>query len=98
MSGALQDWYVMASVRQQRFPNHARTPSLGDLSSREREVLIGIVRGLTNKDIGVQLGISHRTVETHRSHLMRKLNVKTMAGLLTVALPLRKQLENPAGN
>ena len=56
-------------------------PSLDVLTAREREVLDGIARGLTNKEIAGELGISHRTVETHRESLMRKLGIRTVAGL-----------------
>lgn len=45
------------------------------------------MRGCTNKQIGVELGISHRTVEIHRARLMRKLHVTTLADLLAVARP-----------
>jgi two-component system response regulator FixJ len=64
---------------------HRRATS-GSLSTREREVLAGVVAGKTNKEIGVALGISHRTVEIHRARLMRKLRVKTLADLLIVAV------------
>ena len=56
------------------------------LSPREREVLTGIAQGLTNKQIAAMLGISHRTVETHRESLMVKLGVRTVAGLTKLAL------------
>ena len=59
---------------------------LGVLSGREREVLAGIARGRTNKEIAAELGISHRTVETHRESLMRKLDIRTVAGLTKLAL------------
>jgi DNA-binding NarL/FixJ family response regulator len=49
-------------------------------------VLIGVARGQTNKEIAQELGISHRTVESHRESLMRKLDVYTVAGLTKVAL------------
>lgn len=58
----------------------------GMLSARERDVLAGVVAGKTNKEIGLALGISHRTVEIHRARLMRKLKVKTLADLLVVAV------------
>jgi DNA-binding NarL/FixJ family response regulator len=60
--------------------------ALGQLSGRERQVLIGVAQGYTNREIALQLGISHRTVETHRESLMRKLNVRTVAGLTRLAL------------
>jgi DNA-binding NarL/FixJ family response regulator len=59
---------------------------LDQLTSREREVLLGIVRGRTNKQIAADLGISHRTVETHRESLMRKLEIHTVAGLTRFAI------------
>ena len=64
----------------------SRAGQLGVLSGREREVLQGIARGLTNKEIAGELGISHRTVETHRESLMRKLRIHTVAGLTKFAL------------
>lgn len=60
--------------------------SLDLLTGREREVLAGITRGLTNKEIAGELGISHRTVETHRESLMKKLGIRTVAGLTRFAL------------
>ena len=56
------------------------------LSPREREVLTGIAQGLTNKQMASALGISHRTVETHRESLMVKLGIRTVAGLTKLAL------------
>jgi DNA-binding NarL/FixJ family response regulator len=60
--------------------------TLDQLTGREREVLLGVVRGRTNKEIAVELGISHRTVETHRESLMRKLRIRTVAELTRFAL------------
>jgi DNA-binding NarL/FixJ family response regulator len=65
-----------------------RTSELGTLTQREREVLEGIARGQTNKEIATELGISHRTVETHRESLMRKFRIRTVAGLTRFALEL----------
>jgi DNA-binding NarL/FixJ family response regulator len=59
---------------------------LAQLSGREREVLEGVARGKTNKEIAAELGISHRTVETHRESLMRKLRLRTVADLTRFAL------------
>jgi DNA-binding NarL/FixJ family response regulator len=60
--------------------------ALDQLTAREREVLLGVARGRTNKEIAAALGISHRTVETHRESLMRKLGIRTVAGLTRLAL------------
>jgi len=63
-----------------------RGQALVALTGRERDVLLGIVRGETNKEIAARFGISHRTVETHRESLMRKLRIRTVAGLTRFAL------------
>jgi DNA-binding NarL/FixJ family response regulator len=61
-------------------------PALEQLTAREREVLEGIARGRTNKEIAAELGISYRTVETHRESLMKKLQIRTVAELTRFAL------------
>jgi DNA-binding NarL/FixJ family response regulator len=60
--------------------------AVASLTSRERQVLVGVAGGRTNKEIAQELGISHRTVESHRESLMRKLDVYTVAGLTKIAL------------
>jgi DNA-binding NarL/FixJ family response regulator len=60
--------------------------SLDQLTGREREVLVGVARGKTNKEIAADLGISHRTVESHRESMMRKLQIRTVAELTRFAL------------
>jgi two-component system nitrate/nitrite response regulator NarL len=56
------------------------------LSDREREVLAGVAEGLGNKDIARRLGVGVRTVQTHREHIMRKLDIHTVAGLTRFAV------------
>lgn len=56
------------------------------LTPRERDVLEGVARGLTNKAIAAELGISRRTVEAHRESLMRKLQIHSVAGLTRFAI------------
>jgi two-component system nitrate/nitrite response regulator NarL len=56
------------------------------MTGRERQVLTGIADGLSNKEIGNRLGIGLRTVETHREHVMRKLNIHSVAGLTKYAV------------
>jgi len=60
------------------------------LTSREREVAMHVVRGMANTAIADKLEISPRTVEAHRSRIMRKLDVRTTAELISalVGLPL----------
>jgi DNA-binding NarL/FixJ family response regulator len=56
------------------------------LSDREREVLRLLALGHTNQEIAKQLYISVRTAETHRSHIMRKLQLSTRAELVRYAI------------
>lgn len=58
---------------------------IASLTQREREVLDGMVSGLTNKIIASELGISPRTVEIHRAHLMDKLEVASLSSALRLA-------------
>ncbi len=50
---------------------------LGQLSPRERDILRGIARGASNKEIGTELGIAETTVKIHVQHVLRKLDVST---------------------
>lgn len=54
---------------------------LDQLTGREREVLLRVARGRTNREIAEEFGISPRTVETHRERVMAKLRIRTVAGL-----------------
>ena len=58
------------------------------LSRREREVMMLVVEGLSNKQIGAQLGISPRTVEIHRAHVMTKMEARTLSALVQAVLRL----------
>jgi FixJ family two-component response regulator len=59
------------------------------LSRREREVMALVVRGLLNKQVGFELGISEITVKAHRGKVMRKMEAKSLADLVTMAPSLR---------
>jgi two-component system response regulator FixJ len=54
------------------------------LTAREKDVLQGLARGLPNKTIGYDLGISPRTVEIHRANLMTKLEVSSLSEALHI--------------
>ena len=59
---------------------------LAALTPREREILVEIACGWTNKEIAAHLGISVRTVESHRDALMRKLGIRGAAALTRFAV------------
>lgn len=56
------------------------------LTPREHEVLQGLVEGLRNKQIAYNMGISIRTVELHRVHVMDKLEAKSLSDVLKIAI------------
>lgn len=60
----------------------SQRPVKAELTAREREVAAGLLDGLTSKEIGKLLTISHRTVEIYRARLMRKYKASTTADLV----------------
>ena len=58
----------------------------GNLSSREKDIVIGVVHGLTNKEIADRLFISVNTVITHRRNISRKLQIHSPTGLTIYAI------------
>ena len=62
------------------------SPALDPLSERERDIVHLLALGYTNQEIGRKLFISVRTVDTHRAHIMRKLELETRAELVMFAL------------
>lgn len=60
----------------------SRRPVKAELTAREREVAAHLMDGLTSKEIGRVLTISHRTVEIYRARLMRKYKASTTADLV----------------
>ena len=60
----------------------SRRPVKAELTAREREVAAHVMAGLTAKEIGKVLAISHRTVEIYRARLMRKYKASTAADLV----------------
>ena len=60
----------------------ANRPVKAELTAREREVAANLMQGLTSKQIGKTLQISHRTVEIYRARLMRKYRASTAGDLV----------------
>lgn len=71
----------VASARQQEAVARLRR-----LSQRERQILQGLVGGMTNKEIARRLDISHRTVEMHRAHMLSELEVSTSSAAIILAI------------
>ena len=65
---------------------HKPEPVTEELSEREKDVLIQVVRGLSNKEIADVLCISMHTVISHRKHITSKLNIHSTAGLTIYAI------------
>lgn len=65
--------------------NARRDGFLDALTERERQVAGLAAHGLSNREVGDQLGISHRTVEVHKARIMNKLGIRTTAELIRIA-------------
>ena len=59
---------------------------LCELTTREIEILKLIAEGNSNKQIGDKINISHRTVDTHRTNIMKKIGVNNIAGIIRFAM------------
>lgn len=77
---------VVQRVHQtiERFRRHL--PGCEPLTPREQQVLSHIARGAFNREMSRALGISGRTIEVHRAHIMRKLHARNAADLVRIAL------------
>lgn len=79
-------WKTFVEQLHAFLPATANEPELfGDLTAREKEVLQLLARGLTNSQIGSELGISEKTVRNHVSSIFAKLGVETRARAVAVA-------------
>jgi RNA polymerase sigma factor (sigma-70 family) len=76
----------LSSALRDEAAREASRGRLEQLTPREREVLVRVTAGRTSREIADEFGISHRTVETHRESIMRKLQIRTVAGLTRFAL------------
>ena len=62
------------------------TSTTESLSNREREIIVCVVKGMTNKEIADQLCLSIHTVITHRRNISNKLQIRSAAGLTIYAI------------
>lgn len=63
---------------------------LDTLTPREREVMELVVEGLPNKTIATRLGVSPKTIEVHRAHVMQKTRAESLADLVKLAIAARR--------
>ena len=82
-------------ARQAEAEEAVTAERLAQLTVRDREVMDGVVVGKANKVIATELGISEKTVESHRARVMKKLGVETLADLIRLALGAGGVRENP---
>ncbi len=66
--------------------SYANKSIIDKISKREREVLKEFARGNTTHEVAAKLGISHHTVNNHRKNMLRKLNMKNLAALISFAV------------
>lgn len=94
--GAIREAFERLDAADTQEARTARALALIDtLTPREREVLTLLARGLSNRLIGEALGISPRTVEIHRAHLMTKLGTRTLSATLRIAFAAGIEDEAP---
>ena len=84
--GTSFDPEVAKAVLNRMVNGQGAGPDPDRISPREREVLLAMTDGLSNKEIASRLGLTVRTVETHRERLMRKLNLRCVADLTRFAI------------
>jgi DNA-binding NarL/FixJ family response regulator len=65
---------------------HAETPTRSRLTPREREIVQLLAEGKSSKEVAVVLGLSVKTAETHRSNIMRKLDLHSVSDLVLYAV------------
>ncbi|HRY31999.1 MAG TPA: response regulator transcription factor [Bacteroidales bacterium] len=82
---SLSETYINSLMRKAQ----ARQEAADLLSRRETEILRLCAEGLTNKEIADSLYISTRTVESHKTHIMQKLDLKTVADMIRFAIKNR---------
>ncbi len=77
---------LVVRTRRQRDATAGAAARIASLTAREREVLERITEGKPNKVIAAELDVSEKTVESHRARVMKKMGVRSLAGLITAVL------------
>ena len=87
VDGAME---VARRQHERRVERETVARMMARLTPREREVLDLVVAGHPSKDIAEQLGLSKKTVDLHRSHIMSKLEAQSVVDVVTMALTGRR--------
>ena len=87
--------HALSAETDGRFAGSKVRARLDSLSPREREVMDLLVEGRSARQVAEELGISPKTVDKHRTSLMNKLGVHSVAELMSLAL--KEGLIDPAG-
>jgi two-component system response regulator FixJ len=77
------------TIRVETIEAKAADDLVARLTPRESSVLDQLVRGRSNKSVGFELGISARTVETHRARIMIKMQARSLPDLVRIAIAAR---------
>ena len=78
-------WLTMQAARGQRDKLDVVRARIATLTPRERQVFDLVIRGKTNKQVANALGATERTIKAHRHRVMEKLQVQTLAELVSLA-------------
>jgi DNA-binding NarL/FixJ family response regulator len=92
-SARLADFILQGYLRSAEDSAGAPPIASAGLTSREREVLLLVADGQSNKEVAASLGIGVKTAEAHRANLMRKLGVRSVSELVRYAI--RNKLLSP---
>lgn len=90
-------WIALESSIQTNEARRAAEERVDKLTPRETDIILALLKGRANKVVAHQLGISVRTVEMHRAHIMAKLGIKSLAEAAVLATQASLELGAPAG-
>ncbi len=85
-SKSISDTILKSYVKSAKYGNNISNDKLSNLTNREREILRHVVEGMNNPNIAERLCISIRTVETHKTSIMRKLDLNSTVDLVKFAI------------
>ncbi len=85
-SKTISDTILKSYVKSAKYGNTVSNDYLANLTKREQEILLYVVEGMNNPSIAKKLSISVRTVETHKTSILRKLNLNSIVDLVKFAI------------